>query len=113
MQDRRYANFVEQVRQDLRQTRSSFPLHSILAGYEPREIHVHMQCALFLSYHYVPHPIDVGEWNEQPIRPSQYSNDEDGSFAWVAMNARNLYEQYGEQWILVNSAGVVGSASNP
>jgi hypothetical protein len=42
-----------------------------------------------------------------------YSNDEDGSFAWVAMNAQALYERYPDQWILVDKAQVVGSAEDP
>ena len=43
----------------------------------------------------------------------KYSNDEDGSFAWVAMNAQALYERYPEQWILVDKARVIGSAKDP
>jgi hypothetical protein len=45
--------------------------------------------------------------------PHEYSNDDDGSFAWVAMNAQALYERYSEQWILVDKARVIGSAKNP
>ena len=45
--------------------------------------------------------------------PHEYSNDEDGSFAWVAMNAQALYERYPEQWILVDNARVIGSAQDP
>ncbi len=43
----------------------------------------------------------------------QYSNDEDGSFAWVAANADALYEQYPDRWILIDKARVVNSASEP
>ena len=43
----------------------------------------------------------------------EYSNDEDGSFSWVAMNAQALYERYPDQWILVDKAQVVGSAKDP
>jgi uncharacterized protein DUF5678 len=59
----------------------------------------------------------LASYNEEetisPEAPDQYANDEDGSFAWVAINADALYEQYPEQWILVDKAKVIGSASNP
>jgi hypothetical protein len=45
--------------------------------------------------------------------PHEYSNDEDGSFAWVAMNAQALYDRYPAQWILVDKARVIGSAEDP
>jgi len=64
--------------------------------------------------------------NEQPDRVSyhssetidlpaapQYANDEDGSFAYVAMNADALYEKFPDRWILVHKAQVVRSASEP
>jgi uncharacterized protein DUF5678 len=43
----------------------------------------------------------------------EYSSDDDGSFAWAAMNGPALYERYPEQWILVDKAKVIGSAKDP
>jgi hypothetical protein len=55
--------------------------------------------------------IDRAEQTAEGSHP--YANDEDGSFAWVAMNADALYQQYPDRWILVDKARVVGAAANP
>lgn len=112
MQD--HTNLVAQVRSDLRQERGDFPLlRDIIAGYESRDVHLHAQRMVSLSYQSTLRAIDVSEWHQEPTESVRYSNDEDGSFAWVAINAHALYEQYPDQWILVDKAKVVGSASNP
>ena len=43
----------------------------------------------------------------------RYKNDADGSFAWVAANAAALYGKYPDRWILVDSAQVIDSATDP
>jgi hypothetical protein len=43
----------------------------------------------------------------------RYENDADGSFAWVAANAKALYEKYPDCWILVDNARVIESARDP
>jgi len=42
-----------------------------------------------------------------------YENDADGSFAWVAANADALYDKFPDRWILVDSARVIDSATDP
>ena len=114
MQDQRYTNLAAQVRRDLRQQRADFPLlHDVIAGYELRDVHLHAQRMVFLSYRNTLEPIDVNEWHQEPTEPVRYSNDEDGSFAWVALNAHVLYQQYPNKWILVDKAKVIGVAPNP
>jgi hypothetical protein len=52
--------------------------------------------------------------NDKPTETDQqYSNDEDGSFGWVAQHNDALYKQYGDHWILVDNSSVAASAPNP
>lgn len=117
MQDQLYTRAVRQARKDLHQAYSDSPLlHNIPAEHEWERDYGYADARSFIVVSYRLHDlfIDIAEWNKQPAESNpRYSNDEDGSFAWVAMNADALYQKYPDRWILVEKARVAGSASEP
>ncbi len=115
MQDQLYTSAIKQARKDLGQAYGDSPLHDIPSEHEWKGIYAYADARslIAVSYFYGP-SIDISEWNKHPTETAnQYSNDEDGSFAWVAMNADALHQKYPDRWILVDKARVVDSASDP
>lgn len=112
MQDQHYTHAVRRVREDLRQAFDDSPvLQNIPHEHEWKTSYAYADARslIFISYHH-----DWAEWNNQHTESApQYSNDEDGSFAWVAMNGDALYKKYPNRWILVDKARVIDSAPEP
>lgn len=113
MPDQLYALAVAWARKDIRESHSiGFgPLRDITEWNETY-IQARARHLLLISHHH-GEPINLREWSQEYTASRRYSNDEDGSFAWVAMNGDALYKQYPDRWILVDKAQVIDSASDP
>src|SRR5260370_38336757 len=110
MQDQLYTSAIKQARTDLRQAYGDSPLDDIPPEHEwKKSIYAYSDAySLIVVAHFYGSSVDIGEWNKHSTETaSQYSNDEDGSFAWVAMNADDLYQKYPDRWLLVDKARVV------
>jgi hypothetical protein len=61
----------------------------------------------------VPVATDLSESSRESTEIELDPDGDDGSFAWVAMNADALYKQYPDQWILVDKGQLIASAPTP
>ena len=61
----------------------------------------------------LPLATDLSEPSRESTEIELDPDGDDGSFAWVAMNADALYKQYPDQWILIDKSQLIAFAPTP